>query len=208
MAGTAVMERANTIPHYLQQFGNWSDTLGQVGHDWLHHAGDRNPLLTPLMDHEMRASLMPPIIERTEKEMKWMDQIKGSHTEPSAQGWTGRGVGAQPVYTTGEGKIPKDPTMLYMWNTIESYNKRIAPQKQLIAGIRKQMQNVGAEGMDVTTREKWMKARTRDLADRYRAIHNIVQDTSYAMSKAVGRNVQVGMHIDWQKGPEQFTDAQ
>jgi hypothetical protein len=205
-AGTAVMDRFKTIPHYLQQFGNWSDTLGQVGHDWLQSAGDRNPLFTPLMDHQMRMAMLPPIIEQTERELRWMKPITGMRTEPLAEGTTGRGRNSLPVYADGPSKIPTEPTMRWMWGMIEGTKHRIANQENAIANLRKQMTSVGAEGMDVNTRRAWMNDKTRELADKYRFIHNAIQDTNYEMSKALGRNVQIGMKIDWQKGPEQFSN--
>jgi hypothetical protein len=53
-----------------------------------------------------------------------------------------------------------------------------------------------------------MNNATRDLADKYRYIQDIIQDTNYTMSKALNRNIRVGMKVDWQKGPEQFMDAE
>jgi chromosome segregation ATPase len=158
------------------------------------------------MDHQMRMSLMPPIVEQTERDLRWMKGIKGSRTEPIAEGTTGRNRYERPTYTTGSEKIPTDPHMLYMWQTIEATNKRIAPQQQDIASLRKQMASVATHGMGVEERRKWMNNATRELADKYRYIQDTIQDTNLAMSRALNRNIRVGMKIDWQKGPEQFTE--
>jgi hypothetical protein len=207
LAGTAMMEHVNALGPYLHQFGNWSDALGQVGHDWVQRAGDRNRILSPLMDHQMRMSLMPPIVEQTERDLKWMKGISGSRTEPAAEGTTGRGRVSLPTYTQGDPKIPTDPTMKFMWSTIEAANRRIAPQQTAISAMRKQMASVATHGMGVEQRRAWMNNATRDLADKYRYIQDIIQDTNYTMSKALNRNIHVGMKVDWQKGPEQFMDA-
>ena len=208
LAGSAFAEHAGNFEHYLKQYGNWSDAIGQVGHDWMQRAGDRNPMFPSAMEHPMRLSLMPPIVEQTQRDLQWMKGIGGSRTEPIAEGTTGRGRNSLPVYDNGDSKIPKDPTMRWLWGVIEGANKRIAPQENKIAAIRKQMTSVATHGMDVEQRRTWMNARTRDLADAHRPIQDIIQDTNYTMSKALNRNIHVGMNIDWQKGPEQFMDAQ
>ena len=206
LAGTAMMEHVNAIGPYLHQFGNWSDTIGQVGHDWVQRAGDRNRILSPLMDHQMRMSLMPPIVEQTERDLRWMKGIKGSRTEPIAEGTTGRNRSSLPVYPQGGEKIPTDPHMSYLWRTVEAANKRIAPQQADISALRKQMASIGARGMGVEQRRNLMNTKTRELADKYRYIQDIIQDTNHEMSQTLNRNIRVGMKIDWQKGPEQFTE--
>jgi hypothetical protein len=208
LTGSAIAETTNSFQHYVHQFGNWSDAAGQVGHDWMKRAGDRNPILAPVMDMPMRLSLMPPIVEQTQRDLKWMKGISGSRTEPSQEGMTGRGRSALPVYTSGDKKIPTDPTMLFLWHTIEGANRRVKLQEDDIGALRKQMTSVAGHGMDVAKREEWMKAKTRELADKYRFIQNVIQDTNYTMSKALNRHVYVGQNIKWQEGPEQFMDAQ
>jgi len=93
-----------------------------------------------------------------------------------------------------------------MWIKIEGANRATKQQQNDIAALRKQMTNVQNQGMAPADKRAWMNEATRKLADKYRFIHDIIEDTNTNMSKAVNRSIRIGMPINWQKGPEQFTD--
>ena len=206
--GGTVLDAGNNVSRYAHQAGGgldgWIKGLGKGGRDWLFNAAEKNPEFNMVLEHQMRSSLQPPIVERTERELKWMKDITGSRTAPAAEGFTGRNRSALEVYPTQEQKIPKDPTMLFLWQTIEGGNRSVAQAQADVSALRKQMASVGNEGLDPATKRAWMNDATRRLADKYRFMHDVVEDTNHTMTKALGRPVRVGMSIDWQKGPEQF----
>jgi hypothetical protein len=204
MAGTAVADFGNNVSRYAHQTGSWVDALGKGGRDWMFNAAEKNPTFNMVLEHQMRASLQPPIVERTEREVKWMQGITGSRTAPAVGDFTGRNRNALEVYPTQEHKIPTDPTMLYLWQTIEGANRSIAQPLADISALRKQMGSVQNQGMDPATRREWMNAATRRLADKYRFVHDVIEDTNTTMSKALNRPVRIGQSIKWQEGPEQF----
>ena len=206
MAGTA-LSTFNDATRYAKQTGSWVDGLGKAGYDWLYGAAGKNPIMNSVLEHPMRLSQQPPIIERTERDLKWMKAIGGSNQATLAEGYTSRGRSAQPVFPSTEQKIPTDPTMRFLWKTVEGANQRVSSQVQSITDLKKQQSSVSMQAMDPARKQAWMNDQSRKIADKYRFIQNVITDTNYTMSKAVNRNIHVGMHIDWQKGPEQFMDT-
>jgi hypothetical protein len=203
MAGT-LFDQGNNAIRYAHQTGSWADGLGMAGHDWLQGLQDKNPQTNILFEHQLRLSTQPPIVERTERELDWMKQNSTSRQEEVATGFTGRGRTPQEVPTTQTQKAPTDPVMKQMQFTLSNYYSRMAPQLAEINDIRKQMGAVQQQGMSVTERREWMNKRTRDLADKYRYLHDVVNDVNAELSRVAGRTIHVGQSIDWQKGVDQF----
>ena len=207
--GGTVADGANSVSRYAHQagggLGGWATALGKGGQDWLFSAADKNPEFNMLMEHQMRASMEPPIIERTKRELKWMQDIKGMREASAAGDTTGRNRGgALDLFPNEDKKIPTDPTMLYLWQTIEGTNGVIAPQLKDIKALDEQIKNIGQQGMNPAERRTWTIDAQRRLADKYRFVHDVIEDTNTTMSKALNRPVRIGQSIKWQEGPEQF----
>jgi len=184
--GTAMVDATGGLSRYAAQTKDWDTALGMVGHDWVQGFHDKNPQFNLLWENAIRLSTQPPIVEQTDRALKELDKIGGSRAAIGGEGFTGRGHSPLPVPQGGGEKLPQDPAMMQMYNLAEAYKTRLAPQREEIANIRKQMGAVQNQGMNPQARREWLNARTRDVADKYRFVDAMVSDLNAGLSKLAG----------------------
>jgi len=80
-------------------------------------------------------------------------------------------------------------------------DKTVLPE---IGQIRQQMQAVDAQMLEPAERRKWMNERTRDLADKWRIVEDVVNHLNNTLSQYAGKSVDIRKGINWQGDLSQF----
>jgi hypothetical protein len=206
---SSVLDMPFQYSKYYHQTGDAYAALGQVGKDWLQDAMDANPMLNHLLwENQVRSSVRPPIVESVSRQLEMMKLTAGSRQAERYEGTTG-GRNPLPVPMSGgadDKRIPTDPTMRQMYfDTANEYQFIQSNVMGDIQNLRKQMAAVQDHVGDITEKREFHNAGARLIADKYAYIQARIEDLNAALSKQVGRHVDVA-HINWKQGPDQFSE--
>lgn len=196
---------AFNLGEYHAQGNSWLDSAGYTGKDWLQGMMDFNPQgNTLLWENAVRASMQPSIIEQNQRALREMRKTdSGNMRDMGTTG--GRNPLEVPVYDTTQGKLPQDPLMQKMYtstNVVLKYLDEVHMED--INNIKKQMDAVGTMMLEPQERRKWLNNRTRDLADKHRAVAVVIDHLNDELSNMAGMPIDIRKGIDWHGDVSQF----
>jgi hypothetical protein len=188
---------------YLAQGNSWMDSLGSVGKDMLQATKDLNPQLGGhfLFENQVRLSVSSPIVEMTRREWKEMEKTSGVLGRPKDPSMTGtdRNALEVPVYETDEGRISEDPLVrqmaTYTAGHVQNINSFVMPE---IRALEKQLQQVDAMRLDPNKRRDFENETKRDIADKWRQVHDIVVEANGVLSQMAQRPIVLSKGMNWQ----------
>lgn len=215
IAGSALMTALNSIKAGEKAHNDPMQILGVLQDQWLDRLKDSVPFLKgTVFANNSALSAKSPLIERTEAALDamrptatWKSDAKYGATDTS-NGYTrahGQQLSTAPL---NPANTPTDPTMAKVYDTYGAYTsfieKKMMPP---ISDIRKQMNALVGSPLPPEEIRAQHNAYQRQLQTKYEALAGIVNDADSAASKIIGKPVSI-LHIDFNKGPEQFNSAQ